>query len=190
MRSRSRRSAPKRSRGTVGGMDVEAMPDRGWSRAFDEPIPLPDGGELRTLNDAGRHVDALPRSMHQREEWHKSPLADTFKDARRRAFRVEARRHKYVCIDHDVFHAPSASAILLWKLPRHHSIHDGRVGARASTLHGAVTRLQHGHGDPWRADANGCRLHDQAKPIRPFPGHHRSERDIQNVVAGHCCGAR
>jgi hypothetical protein len=25
----------------------------GWSRAFDEPISLPDGGELRTLLDAG-----------------------------------------------------------------------------------------------------------------------------------------
>jgi hypothetical protein len=40
-----------------------------WSRPFDEPIPLPDGGELRTLLDAGRYVDALPRSMHEREEW-------------------------------------------------------------------------------------------------------------------------
>jgi hypothetical protein len=69
MRSRSRRSAPKRSRGTVGGMDVEAMPDRGWSRAFDEPIPLPDGGELRTQLDAGHYVDKLPRSMQEREVW-------------------------------------------------------------------------------------------------------------------------
>jgi hypothetical protein len=40
-----------------------------WSREFDEPIPLPDGGELRTLLDAGRYVDALPRSTHEREEW-------------------------------------------------------------------------------------------------------------------------
>jgi hypothetical protein len=30
---------------------------KGWSRAFDEPISLPDGGELRTLLDAGRYVD-------------------------------------------------------------------------------------------------------------------------------------
>jgi hypothetical protein len=30
----------------IGGMDVEAMPDRDWKRAFDEPIPLPDSGEL------------------------------------------------------------------------------------------------------------------------------------------------
>jgi hypothetical protein len=30
---------------------------------------LPDGGDLRTLLDAGRYVDALPSSMHEREEW-------------------------------------------------------------------------------------------------------------------------
>ena len=40
-----------------------------WSRKFDEPIPLPDGGELRTLLDAGRYVDTLPSSMPEREEW-------------------------------------------------------------------------------------------------------------------------
>jgi len=40
-----------------------------WSRHFDEPIALPDGGELRTLMDAGRYADNLPRSMHEREEW-------------------------------------------------------------------------------------------------------------------------
>jgi hypothetical protein len=40
-----------------------------WSARFHEPIPLPDGGELRTLIDAGRYVAALPLGMHQREEW-------------------------------------------------------------------------------------------------------------------------
>jgi hypothetical protein len=25
------------------------MPDKGWHRTFDDPIPLPDGNELRTL---------------------------------------------------------------------------------------------------------------------------------------------
>jgi hypothetical protein len=40
-----------------------------WSREFDEPIVLTDGGELRTLLDAGRYVDTLPRSIHEREEW-------------------------------------------------------------------------------------------------------------------------
>ena len=40
-----------------------------WSARFHEPIPLPDGGELRTLIDAGRYVDALPRGIHEREKW-------------------------------------------------------------------------------------------------------------------------
>jgi hypothetical protein len=29
------------------------VPDRGWKRPFDEPIPLPDGRQLVTLEDAG-----------------------------------------------------------------------------------------------------------------------------------------
>jgi hypothetical protein len=40
-----------------------------WSREFDEPIPLPNGRELVTLEDVARYVDALPRRMHEREEW-------------------------------------------------------------------------------------------------------------------------
>ena len=40
-----------------------------WSRRFDEPIPLLDGGELQTLLDAGRSVEALPKSQHDRPEW-------------------------------------------------------------------------------------------------------------------------
>ena len=51
---------------TPAGAVVRLMP---WSTPFDEPIPLPDSGELRTLLDAGRYVDALPRSMHERDEW-------------------------------------------------------------------------------------------------------------------------
>jgi hypothetical protein len=41
----------------------------GWAREFDETIPLPDGGELRTLLDAGRYIEALPRAQHNRSEW-------------------------------------------------------------------------------------------------------------------------
>jgi hypothetical protein len=39
-----------------------------WSRRFDEPIPLTTGGELRTLLDAGRYIEALPESQHERAE--------------------------------------------------------------------------------------------------------------------------
>jgi hypothetical protein len=40
-----------------------------WSRQFDEPILLPDGGELQTLLDAGRYVETLPAAQHERPEW-------------------------------------------------------------------------------------------------------------------------
>jgi hypothetical protein len=44
-----------------------------WSREFDEPIALPDGGELRTLLDAGRYVDALPRSNREGHNQRRPP---------------------------------------------------------------------------------------------------------------------
>ena len=42
------------------------MPDKGESRTFDDLIPLPDGGDLRTLRDAGHYVAALPKAVQQR----------------------------------------------------------------------------------------------------------------------------
>src|SRR5580704_6676015 len=46
-----------------------------------------------------------------------APFADALEDARGGASRVEERRYEYVGIDHDAFHEPSASAILLWETP-------------------------------------------------------------------------
>jgi hypothetical protein len=34
--------------------------DRGWKRRFDEPIPLPRGRQLVTLEDAGTYITKLP----------------------------------------------------------------------------------------------------------------------------------
>jgi hypothetical protein len=53
----------------IGGMDVEAMPDRGWKRAFDEPIPLPNGRALVTLKDAGTYITKLQNAEHEAPEW-------------------------------------------------------------------------------------------------------------------------
>ena len=36
----------------------------GWSRKFDEPIPLPRGRELVTLKDAGTYITKLPKAEH------------------------------------------------------------------------------------------------------------------------------
>jgi hypothetical protein len=48
-------------------MSTEASPD--WSRAFDDPIPLPDGRVLETLHDAGHYVTALPKTAQHHTEW-------------------------------------------------------------------------------------------------------------------------
>ena len=52
----------------IGG-GVEAMPYRGWKRAFDEPIPLPRSRELVKLEDAGKYIMKLPKAEHDAPEW-------------------------------------------------------------------------------------------------------------------------
>jgi hypothetical protein len=45
------------------------VPDRGLKRAFDDPVPLPRGGELVTLEDAGNYITKLPKAEHEAPEW-------------------------------------------------------------------------------------------------------------------------
>ena len=45
-----------------------SIPDRGWSRAVADPIPLPEGSE-RTLRDAGNFIAKLPKREHDAPEW-------------------------------------------------------------------------------------------------------------------------
>ena len=40
-----------------------------WSRIFDEPIPLPKGGQFVTLKDAGTYITKLPKAEHSAPEW-------------------------------------------------------------------------------------------------------------------------
>jgi hypothetical protein len=40
-----------------------------WSRAFDDPIELPDGHVLRTLRDAGEYVAALSKADQSKQHW-------------------------------------------------------------------------------------------------------------------------
>jgi len=42
---------------------------RGWKRRFDEPIPLPRGRQLVTLEDAGNYITKLPKAEHEAQEW-------------------------------------------------------------------------------------------------------------------------
>ncbi len=45
------------------------MSKSGWSRKFDEPIPLPTGRQLVTLKDAGEYIAKLPKAEHTAMEW-------------------------------------------------------------------------------------------------------------------------
>jgi hypothetical protein len=43
--------------------------DPGWKREFDDPIPLPGGRQLVTLEDAARYIQELPEAEHELEHW-------------------------------------------------------------------------------------------------------------------------
>ncbi|SHH38919.1 hypothetical protein SAMN05444169_7195 [Bradyrhizobium erythrophlei] len=45
------------------------MSNRGWSRDFDNPIPVPRGRQLMTLRDAALYITKLPKAQHDAPEW-------------------------------------------------------------------------------------------------------------------------
>src|SRR5437588_9004729 len=53
----------------AGGARSVLMTATGWSRRFDEPIPLPRGRQLVTLQDAGNYITKLPKAEHEAPEW-------------------------------------------------------------------------------------------------------------------------
>jgi hypothetical protein len=40
-----------------------------WKRRFADPIPLPGGRQLVTLQDAGNYITKLPKAEHEAPEW-------------------------------------------------------------------------------------------------------------------------
>lgn len=42
---------------------------KGWMQPFDDPIPLPRGRQLVTLQDAGTYITKLPKAEQKLEEW-------------------------------------------------------------------------------------------------------------------------
>jgi hypothetical protein len=45
------------------------MREKGWFRPFDDPIDLPRGRQLVTLEDAGNYITKLPKDEHSAPEW-------------------------------------------------------------------------------------------------------------------------
>jgi hypothetical protein len=63
---------------------------RGWDTEFDDPIPLPDGGELLTLRDAAEYIRRLPASLRESERWQVA-MKDLSRSVDTPAWRVLAR---------------------------------------------------------------------------------------------------
>jgi hypothetical protein len=40
-----------------------------WDKRFDQPVALPDGKTLRTLEDARQYILTLPKSEHDTAAW-------------------------------------------------------------------------------------------------------------------------
>jgi hypothetical protein len=40
-----------------------------WPARFEDPIPLPRGRQLVTLQDAGAYITKLPKAEHEAAEW-------------------------------------------------------------------------------------------------------------------------
>lgn len=40
-----------------------------WSAFFEDPIPLPGGRKLVTLEDAARYIQKLPKAQHSQRHW-------------------------------------------------------------------------------------------------------------------------
>lgn len=40
-----------------------------WDQLFSEPIPLPEGGRLDSLQDAGAYITRLPKAEHDVPRW-------------------------------------------------------------------------------------------------------------------------
>jgi hypothetical protein len=45
------------------------MMEDNWDTEFDDPIPLPNGGELVKLRDAVEYIRQLPRGLLESERW-------------------------------------------------------------------------------------------------------------------------
>ena len=51
------------------GNRLKLMPEKGWRRPFEEPIPIPGGRPLVTLEEAGQYITKLSKAEHSAAEW-------------------------------------------------------------------------------------------------------------------------
>jgi hypothetical protein len=66
------------------------MPDTGWQRRFEDPIPLPHGRQVVTLQDAASYIMKLPKADQNLPEW-QTAIACLIGAAEGRDFLMHAR---------------------------------------------------------------------------------------------------
>jgi hypothetical protein len=66
------------------------MREKGWFRPFDDPIDLPRGRQLVTLEDAADYIMKLPKAEQKLEEW-QTATEILIKTAEGRDFLMHAR---------------------------------------------------------------------------------------------------
>jgi hypothetical protein len=64
--------------------------DRGSKRPFDDPIPLPRGRQVVTLQDAGTYITKLPKAEQNLPEW-QTAISCLIGAAEGRDFMIHAR---------------------------------------------------------------------------------------------------
>ncbi len=79
------------------------MAATGWKRPFDDPIPLPDGGQLVTLKDAADYIMKLPKAEQNLEEW-QTAIACLIGAAEGRDFMMHARNIERTLTDRKEMH--------------------------------------------------------------------------------------
>ena len=66
----ARRRAAHRDAGSRQGRQGSGVKaDRGWKRAFEDPISLPRGRQLITLKNAADYITRLPKAEHESPQW-------------------------------------------------------------------------------------------------------------------------
>ena len=65
------------------------MLDKGWQRAFDDPIPIPGGRHLITLHAAATYATRLPKNAAESEK-----LAAAIERCRRLCMRAKSPESK------------------------------------------------------------------------------------------------
>jgi hypothetical protein len=63
--TRRRSTSPRASRKVSSQMATKG----GWSREFEDPIPLPRSRQLVTLEDAATYIMKLPKAERELPEW-------------------------------------------------------------------------------------------------------------------------